>query len=57
MFDLSEKIAEFIEFFDSGAANSAAATFSEILHHFLQDVYPLAPQESPNPSIWSILRA
>ena len=49
MFDLSEKIAEFMEFFDSGAENSAAATFSQILHHFLQELYPIAPPGKPGP--------
>ena len=49
MFDLSKKIEEFIEFLDSGAENSAAATFSDILHQFLQESYPISPPGKPGP--------
>ena len=49
MSDLSEMIADFLAFFDSGAENSAAATFSEILHHFLQNLYPISPPGKPEP--------
>ena len=49
MSDLSRKISDFIAFFDSGAEKSAAATFSEVLHHFLQELYPISPPGRSDP--------
>ena len=47
--DLSSRIAEFTEFYESGAEKSAAAIFGEILHDFLQTLYPIAPAGKPEP--------
>ena len=41
--DLSDKIANFIAYFDSGSEKSAAATFADILDAFLQALYPMSP--------------
>ena len=49
MLDLSKQISEFIAFFDSGADKSALATFSEILHTFLQSLYPISHRGIPEP--------
>ena len=49
MTDLSSRISEFKAFFDSGADKSASATFSEIVHDFLQSLYPISPAGKPQP--------
>ena len=51
MTDLSSRISEFKAFFDSGADRSASATFSEIVHDFLQSLYPneISPAGKPQP--------
>ena len=49
MSDLSKRISDFKAFSDSGADKSAAAVFSEILHDFLQDLYPISPPGKPQP--------
>ena len=47
--DLSEKISNFMGFFESGSESSAAATFAEILHDFLEDLYPMSSPRKREP--------
>ena len=53
MSDLPSRVSELTAFVESGAERSAAAIFGEIVHEFLQSIYPVSrPQTSaPPPSL------
>lgn len=47
--DLSSKIADFNDYFHSGAYNSARVILTEITHEFIQSLYPIAPPGESDP--------